>query len=54
MPGLAAATVDLVFKPSEATARTAPDISAIWDGEWVFEDVPVKWPDGRPSPDDGG
>jgi len=35
--------VDVVLRPSVATAHNSPDIMRIWDGEVVVRDVEVKW-----------
>ncbi len=35
-------TVDVIFRSSKAVARETTDVFEMWDGELVFENVPVK------------
>lgn len=44
-PGLRASHVDMILRSSPAAARQTLRITRIWDGEIVFENVPLRWND---------
>jgi len=45
-PGPRVRSMDILLRSSEAVARKTVDLFEIWDGELIFEDVPVDQPSG--------
>ena len=43
--GFTAAAVDIILRSNPAAAMSNSDITEIWKGELVFEDVEVQWPE---------
>jgi hypothetical protein len=50
VPGFAASVVDVVLRSSARAARETTYLTRIWDGELVFEKIPVLWKPGTSRP----
>ena len=48
--GLQPGAVTIIFRPSEAVLRRTIDMTTAWDGELIFENVPVLWHPAQPTP----
>lgn len=42
--------IDVILRPSEDVIRSTVDLMSAWDGELIFENVPVLWPPAQPAP----
>jgi len=47
--GLQPGAVTVIFRSNEAVLRRTIDMTTAWDGELIFENVPVLWPPAQPA-----